>query len=219
MIKSAVNDEQAANEAITELKRRIESARKQLTTLSSVLLIAWTFSLSSCSPVVLTSAWNDPNVQPAGFSRILVVSFANDTSKRRFGENHIKAALGRYRLVAFTSLEVFGPGFTTTDSAKRQELLLANKFDGLITFRVLGVHEEYQLQLSSLFSGSPNRNVVEQDVQMGSEFYRVKDDKVMWWGRSVSSSTDPTEQMAKQYARNIVRDMIKKRVLLESRQH
>jgi hypothetical protein len=183
---------------------------------ASVLLIAWIFSLSSCSPVELTSAWSDRNVQPAGFSRVLVVSFARDSAKRRFGEDHIKAALGRYKLAAFTSLEMFGPGFASADSAKRQELLLANKFDGLVTFRVLDVHEEYQLQLSSLFSKSPNRTVVEQDVQMGSEFYRVKDDKVIWWGRSISSSTDPTEQMAKQYARNIVRDMIKKRVLLES---
>jgi hypothetical protein len=184
---------------------------------AAVLLIAWIFSLSSCSPVELTSAWSDPHVQPAGFSRILVVSFAKDSAKRGFGEDHIKAALGRYKLAAFTSLEVFGPGFATADSAKRQELLLANKFDGLVTFRVLDVHDEYQLQLHGLFSRSHNRTVVEQDVQMGSEFYRVKDDKVIWWGRSISSSADPTEQMAKQYARNIVRDMIKKRVLLESR--
>src|ERR1700729_866910 len=110
-----------------------------------VLLIAWIFSLSSCSPVELISAWSDPHVQPAVFSRVLVVSFAKDSAKRRFGEDHIKAALGRYKLAAFTSQEVFGPGFATADSAKRQELLLANKFDGLVTFRVLDVHEEYQL--------------------------------------------------------------------------
>jgi hypothetical protein len=198
------------------LKQRIESAMKRPVHRSrsaSVLLIAWIFSLSSCSPVQLTSAWSDPNVQPARFSRVLVVSFAKDSAKRRFGEDHIKAALGRYRLAAFTSLEVFGPGFAAADSAKRQELLLANKFDGLVTFRVLNVHDEYQLKLNSLFSESPNRTVVEQDVQMASEFYRVKDDKLIWWGRSVSSSTDPTEQMAKRYAKNIVRDMIKKRVI------
>jgi hypothetical protein len=75
------------------------------------------------------------------------------------------------------------------------------------------------MNITSLFSKSPDRTVVEQDVQMGNKFYRVKDDKVIWWGRSISSSTDPTEQMAKQYAKNVVRDMIKKRILLESRQH
>ena len=181
--------------------------------IAPVLLTAWVLSLYSCSPVQLTSSWSDKNVQPARFSRLLVVSFAKDSAKRKLGEDHIKAEMVRHRLVAFTSLDVFGPGFATTDSVTRRQLLLGNKFDGLVTFRIIDVHEDYQWQLNSLLTQSPIGTVVEQDVQMGSELYRVKDDKLIWWGRSISSSTDPTEYMAEKYARNIVRDMIKKKVL------
>jgi hypothetical protein len=185
--------------------------------IASVLLTAWMLSLYSCSPVQLTSAWSDKNAQPAGISRILVVSFAKDSAKRKFGEDHIKAEILRHRLVAFASLDVFGPGFAAADSVTRRRLLLENKFDGLVTFRIINVQEDYQWQLNTLLTKYPVRSVVEQDVQMGSELYRVKDNKLIWWGRSISSSTDPTEMMAEKYARNIVRDMIKKKVLLKPR--
>lgn len=185
--------------------------------IASPLVTVWMLFLYSCSPVQLTSAWSDKNAQPAGFSRILVVSFTKDSAKRKLGEDHIKAEMERHRLAAFTSLDVFGPGFATADSVTRRRLLLQNKFDGLVTFRIIDVQEDYQWQLNSLLTQSPVRTVIEQDVQMGSELYRVKDNKLIWWGRSISSSTDPTEEMAEKYARNIVKDMIKKKVLLKPR--
>jgi hypothetical protein len=90
--------------------------------------------------------------------------------------------------------------------------MLEKGFDGLVTFRILNVDDDYEP--NSLFTLHPSRSIVEQDVYMSSELYRVKDNKMIWHGQSSSSSTDPTEDMAIRYARNIVRDMIHKRVFV-----
>ena len=148
------------------------------------------------------------------FDRILVVSFGRDPAKRKLGEDHIKAEMERHGQVAFTSLDVFGPGFASADSLSRRQLLLEKGFDGLVTFRVTSVDDDYAWQLNTMPTLHLTRTVDEQVVYMTSELYRVKDDKIMWRGQSNSSSSDPTEDMATRYARNIVRDMINKRVLL-----
>jgi hypothetical protein len=188
----------------------MKMAYNKLRIASCFLFIGMLF-LHACSPVQLTSSWSDGNEQPVSFSRILVLSFAGDTAKRRLGEDHIKGELERHRQTAFTSLDIFGPGFAASDSLSRRQLLLDKGFDGVVTFRVLNVDDDYQP--NSLFTLHPSFSLVEQDVYMSSELYRVKDKKMLWHGQSNSSSTDPTEYMAKRYARNIVRDMIHKRVL------
>jgi len=180
--------------------------------IASCFLFASMLFLHSCSPVQLTSAWSDKNEQAMSFSRILVVSFARDTAKRKLGEDHIKAEMVRHGQAAFTSLDIFGPGFADADSLSRRQLMLEKGFDGLVTFRILNVDDDYEP--NSLFTLHPSRSIVEQDVYMSSELYRVKDNKMIWHGQSSSSSTDPTEDMAIRYARNIVRDMIHKRVFV-----
>ena len=57
-----------------------------------------------------------------------------------------------------------------------------------LTSRIVSVDEDYQWQLNTLLTSSPSRTVVEQDVQMSSEVYRVVDDKLIWRGQSISSS-------------------------------
>ena len=181
------------------------------------LLFPCIFFLHACSPVQLTSAWSDRNIQPIRFDRILVVSFGRDPAKRKLGEDHIKAELERHGQVAFTSLDVFGPEFASADSLARRQLLLGKGFDGLVTFRITSVDDDYAWQVNSRPNLHLSRTVDEQVVYMMSELYSVRDDKTLWRGRSNSSSADPTEDMAKRYARNIVRDMISKRVFLTGR--
>ncbi len=179
-----------------------------------VLLFSCMLFFLCCSPVQLTSAWSDRNTEPVRFDRILVVSFGRDLAKRKLGEDHIKAEMERHSQVAFTSLDVFGPGFVSADSLSRRQLLLEKGFDGLVTFRITSVDDDYAWQLNSKPALHLTHTVDEQVVYMISELYRVKDDKMIWRGQSNSSSTEPTEYMAARYARNIVRDMIGKRVLL-----
>jgi hypothetical protein len=179
-----------------------------------VLLFPCLLFLHACSPVQLTSAWSNSNVQPMRFDRILVVSFAKDTAKRKLGEDHIRAEMMRHGQVALTSLDVFGPGFADADSLSRRRLLLERGFDGLVTFRVTSVDDDYAWQLNTAPALHLTRSIDEQVVYMISQLYRVKDNKLIWQGLSNSSSTEPTDYMATRYARNIVRDMIRKRVLL-----
>jgi hypothetical protein len=178
-------------------------------------LLICTAAFGSCgSPVQLTSSWSQADAKPAPFSKILVVSFARNAERQKLGEDHLKSELQRHGLTAFTSLEVFDPSFTDIDSAKMNQLLLDKHFDGLVTLRVLKVDQQDTWEHGSVLFQKPGYTIANVSVQLQSDLYRVDGGKLLWWGRSTSFTTDPTEAMAARYARNIVLDMIRRKVLI-----
>ncbi|HVU94120.1 MAG TPA: hypothetical protein VHE34_02810 [Puia sp.] len=194
--------------------------------------------LYSCEPSVrLTASWSDREIQPGRFSRVLVASFGKDLEKRKLGEDHIKAELERRGFMALTSLDVFGPNFATMDSAKMRQLLLGGQFDGVVTVRVLSVNEQdrwvpggfyygpvgyyrgyygYYYRVGRYYS-EPGYVVTDVEVLLESNLYRVATGELLWSGQSKAFSRNPTDAMAKRYARNIVDDMMQKGVLILGR--
>lgn len=171
-------------------------------------------ALFSCEPPVkLASSWYDNTTQPVRFSRVLVVSFARDAIRQKLGEDHIKAELMRHGLTAVTSLDEFGAAFADADSARQYQLLLDRKFDGMVTFKVLAVDEQDRWEPGSLFFQRPGYSVIDIDVLLESKLYRTANGQLLWTGQSKSFTNEPTDAMATLYARNIVKDMIHKKVL------
>jgi len=179
----------------------------------ALLLLCAGGLLSCASPVKLTRSWAQPEIPAGRLSNILVVSFARDAGRQKLGEDHLKAELRRHGFTAVTSLEVFGPEFANADSLKRWRLLLSRHFDGMLTIRVLKVEENEHWEKGSVLLQQPGYSVSLVDVVLESDLYQVDKGTLLWWGRSDSFTNDPTDEMASQYARNIVGDLLRKKVL------
>ncbi|GAA3928949.1 hypothetical protein GO495_06450 [Chitinophaga oryziterrae] len=202
----------------------------------SLLLMISLHLFNSCGPSVhLTSSWNDKNVQPVRFSKILVMAIGKDLEKRKLGEDNIKAELQKNGFTAATSLDEFGPDFAKiNDSLKMRGQLQDKHFDGVITVRVLNVDEHDRWQPGNLYYGpvgfyrgfygyyyrvwgyyaEPGYMVTDVEVLLESNLYKVDTGELLWSGQSKAFSRNPTEGMARDYAKNIVNDMMVRRVII-----
>jgi hypothetical protein len=207
----------------------------------STFAILWLLSilsmqlLNSCGPSVrLTASWSDSSVQPAPFSKILVMAIGKDLDKRRIGEDNIKKVLQQHGLSAATSLDEFGPDFAKmNDSTVMRRILMDKQFDGVLTVRVLNVNEHDRWIPGDVYYGpmgfyhgfyvyyfrvwgyyeQPGYFTTDVEVLLESNLYRIATGDLLWSGQSKAFSRNPTPEMARHYANNIVKDMIKKGVI------
>lgn len=202
----------------------------------SLLLILSLSLFNSCGPSVqLTASWSDKDVQPVRFSKILVLAIGKDLEKRRLGEDNVKAELQKHGFTVATSLDEFGPDFATkNDSTGMRRMLLAKQFDGVLTVRVLNVNEHDRWVPGSYYYGpvgfyrgfygyyyrvwgyygEPGYVTTDVEVLLESNLYKVATGELLWSGQSKAFSRNPTPEMASRYAKNIVNDMIVKRVII-----
>jgi hypothetical protein len=200
----------------------------------------WTICIAiffgSCNPSVkLTATWSDAKVSPVRFTKILVLSIGKDLRKRKLAEDKIMEELQKHGFVALTALDQIGPDLAQSrDSAKTQQLLLDKQFDACLTVRVLNVHEQNRWVPASVFLGpaafyrgfygyyfqvygyyvEPGYNVTDVEVLLESNLYNLTSGKLLWSGQSKAFSKNPTPEMAAIYARNIVKDIINKHVII-----
>lgn len=188
------------------------------------------FTLVSCAPAVtLTGTWRTPAATTVKFSHILVVAIGKDLAKRALGENMLARELNETGIPAATSLAVFTPAFAAAfDSVTVQQQLKDKGFDGVLTIRVLRVDEHqrwmpgydapydyggfyrYYYHYGQYGYGRP---VTEVQVLLESNLYDLRTGTLLWTGQSVAISRDPTKQMAMQYAKNVVGDLLDKKVI------
>lgn len=191
---------------------------------------------SSCGPSVqLTASWKNNNVQSAPFSKILVMAIGKDLEKRRMGEDNMKLELNKHGLTVATSLDEFGPDFSKmNDSAGMRGILLDKQFDAVLTVRVLNVDEHDRWIPGDVYYGplgfyrgfygyyfrvwgyykQPGYLITDVEVLLESNLYKVSTGELLWSGQSKAFSRNPTPAMARHYAKNIVEDMIDKKVII-----
>ena len=192
--------------------------------------------LSSCEPTVrLTASNRNANAVPASFSKILVLAIGKDLAKRTLGEESIKAELQKQGFTALTSIEAWGPQFAgMKDSAVMRRLLLDKLFDAVVTVRVLHIDEHdrwvpgyryygpiyvyqgfytYYLRVYGYYD-EPTYMGTEVEVLLESNLYQLRSGELLWTGQSKAFSKNPTPNMARRYARNIVKAMLDKNVIV-----
>lgn len=192
-------------------------------------------TISACGPSVkLTASWTDTQASQIKFSRILVMSIGKDLAKRKLGEDALCKELRGYGYNAATSLDELGPDFAgRNDSAAMQRLLLDKGFDGVVTIRVLDVNEHDRWVPGGVYYGpvgyyrgfygyyhriwgyyaDPGYRTTDVEVLLESNFYEVLTERLLWSGQSKAFTRNPTQAMAARYARNIVDELIDKKVL------
>ncbi|HTI07854.1 MAG TPA: hypothetical protein VL832_04830 [Puia sp.] len=212
---------------------------KNIKTRFTVLSLLSIFSLqlfNACGPSVkLTASWSDTGGQPVRFSKLLVMAIGNDLGKRQLGEDQIKAELQRHGFTAAASLDQFGPDFAKmNDSVRMRGTLLDKQFDGVLTVRVLNINEHdrwvpgnyyygpvgfyrgfygYYYRVWGYY-GEPGYMTTDVEVLLESNLYKVATGELLWSGQSKAFSRNPTPEMANRYAKNIINDLLSRRVII-----
>lgn len=202
---------------------------------NALLFFCFAILFASCTPAVsLTGSWHDEKVQPARFSKILVLSIGKSLEKRKLGEDKIKAGLQKNGFAAEAGLDIFSPDFSKGfDSASVRRELLDKGFDGVLTMRVLSVQEHdrwvrtagayyYPIytyrgfyRYYNVYGWYPYTGYMATDVKvlLESNLYNIRTGELLWSGQSTAFSRNPTPRMAEQYAINIIDDMMSKKVI------
>jgi hypothetical protein len=188
-----------------------------------------------CGPTVhLTASWYDSNEPPARYAKILVLAIGKDLHKRQLAEEAMRDELRHHGFVAASSIEELGPSFgQDEDSARMRSTLLERSFDAALTVRVVSVDERDRWVPGTVYYGpmgyyrgfygyyyrvwgyyrDPGYQVTDVRVLLESNFYRVTTGSLLWSGQSEAFTRNPTPEMAARYAKNVVGDLLAKRVI------
>ncbi len=166
--------------------------------------------------------------------KILVLAIGKDLRKRQLTEDAIRDELRKHGFIASASIDEFGPGFGQNgDSARMRGAILDRGFDSALTARVVAIDEHDRWMPGTMYYGpvgfyrgfygyyfrvwgyyaDPGYQVTDVRVLLESNCYRVETGSLLWSGQSEAFSRNPTPEMAARYAKNIVGDLLSKRVI------
>jgi hypothetical protein len=162
-------------------------------------------ALGACSSTTteLTNVWKDPNANAVRFTKVLVVCMSKDLAFRRSVEDRIVSQINNgvasYTILSEDELR---------DRDKAKAKVKAEGFDGAIFVRLASVEKEQQYVPGTVYATGPYSPmwgaygygwgaaytpgyVVESKlVQVTTNVYSVKDEKLLWASRS--KTTDPS---------------------------
>lgn len=192
-------------------------------------------AIVGCGPTVrLTASWYDANEPPAKYSKILVLAIGKDLRKRQLAEEALRDELRNHAFVASSSIEEFGPSLGQNgDSIRMRSAMLERGFDAALTVRVVSVNERDRWVPGTVYYGpigyyrgfygyyyrvwgyygDPGYHTTDVRVLLESNFYRAASGTLLWSGQSEAFTRNPTPEMASRYAKNVVGDLLAKRVI------
>jgi hypothetical protein len=172
--------------------------------LALVLTLVGTLAACSSTTTELTNVWRDPTVSSIHFNKVLVVCMSRDQGFRRTVEDRIVSDISN-GVASYTILSEEELRDRDRAKAKVKEL----GFDGAVITRVAQVEKEQQYMPGTVYATpgpyspmwgywgygwgtaySPGYVVETQHVQVTTNVYSVKDEKLVWASRS--KTTDPS---------------------------
>lgn len=190
----------------------------------------------SCSTSDITSSWHAKEA-PQQFDKIVVMGLIsnNERSLQEKMEAHIVGDLRTLGYHATSSIETYGPKyFNGMDEKTALSRLGADGIDAVLTIVLLDREREkyyvpgriyyspygnYQNRFWHYHGVLSNRiyepgYYVENTVYFWeTNLYRMSDQKLLYSAQSKSFEPNSTENLAHQYGRNIIKDMVKNDVL------
>jgi hypothetical protein len=101
-----------------------------------ILLVIATAGLVACAGTTSVSGtWEDTEARGQGFNRLLIVTLARDSSRRRQFDSELRRRLSGDNTTLFTASSLLDPNVEIT-SAMVEKLVLDNNIDGVIVTRV-----------------------------------------------------------------------------------
>jgi hypothetical protein len=207
---------------------------------SSLKLIAVLFFaasiafISGCEPSIeLTGTWHDQNAGTKKFNKIVVMAIGKNLSNRKLGEDNLVTKLNSRGFNAVGSLTFLPPDFQQLDSATIETSLKKNGVDAAITVRVVSKSESQRYVPGTTYAAgypgyyghwggyysnygyysSPGYTVTDVEVLLETNLYDLSDNRLLWVGQSKAFTNTPTEELAEQYAHDVVNDLVNKKVI------
>jgi len=203
--------------------------------LIAVLFFAASFTFfSGCEPSIeLTGTWHDPNAGTKKFSKIVVMAIGKNLSNRTLGEDNLVAKLKSHGFNAVGSLTFLPPDFQQLDSATIENSLKKNGVDAAITVRVVSKSESQRYVPGTTYAAgypgyygywggyyssygyysSPGYTVTDVEVLLETNLYDLSNNHLLWVGQSKAFTNEPTQELAEQYAHDVVNDLVNKKII------
>jgi hypothetical protein len=151
--------------------------------------------LTACGSTTLTGVWKAPDTGRLGFKKVLVTAISDDITLRRTIEDELARQIQGAQAEA--SYRFFGDSEPRDWEAASSRLKAAG-FDGLVTFRLIGV-EHQQTYVPPVYAArgaggywghawpavySPGYLRTDRLVQVETFVYELAGDKLVWASRS-----------------------------------
>ena len=194
---------------------------------SASLLALVVLVTASCASTKLTSSWREPTAGPLKFAKVIVIVIATDETIRRTAEDQLvgmvkkTTAVASYTLISANDLQ---------DKEAARAHVTAGGFDGALVMRVAGKEDRERWVAGSYptsyysfygyygYAGamvySPSYLVTDTIVNVETNVYSVKDDKLIWSGLSETFNPKSTQALIGDVARAVAWDL-KKQGLIE----
>ena len=191
-----------------------------------VTLLAATLLGCSATGTRMVNSWRDPAAGPLRFQKVLVLFIAPHQSQRQFGEAELVRLMTRTKGVAAHSVMTQDEA---KDEGKMRAVMAREGYDGAITMRFIGTDQQLSYQSGvyvPAYSGFWNYYSVawpmvydagyvrtDRRVQMETQVYSMKDDKLVWSGLSESMNPASAQELVDDVAQAVVADLRKQRLI------
>lgn len=193
--------------------------------------------IAGCTSSKITYSWKAANVKANHYNNILVLGLIreSDHSIRLNMEDHFVDDLNSNGCKAVSSLKQYGPkGFENMDEAEALNKLKNSNIDAVITIVLLDKQKESKYVPGSfgpfqngyyynrfweyrsiLFQRiyDPGYYVTDTEYFWESNFYDMKDSKLLYSAQTKSFDPANAEIMGHEYGKLIVKDLVKKHIL------
>jgi hypothetical protein len=191
----------------------------------SLTLLACTLAASAGAGTKLISSWREPSVGALNFQKVLVLCIAPHESQRQFAETELVRLMKRTRGVA--SYMVMTPA-DVESKEKVQAFMAREGFDGAVVMRFIGNAQQLTQEGSYVpsYTGfwdyysvaapmmhDPGYVRMDRMLQMETQVYATKNDKLVWAGLSQTKNPDSARELVADVAKAVAADLKKHRLI------
>lgn len=190
-----------------------------------VFLIACALATPAAAGTKLVSSWRAPDAGPLNFQKVLVLCIAPYESQRQFGETELSRLMKRTRGVP--SYTVMTPA--DVESKEKVLAFMAREgFDGAVVMRFIGAGQRVTegsvyiptytgfwdyYSVAAPMMRDPNYVRMDRMLQMETQVFATKDDKLIWAGLSTTKNPDSARELVADVARAVAADLKKQKLI------
>jgi hypothetical protein len=188
-----------------------------------MLVLVGFLALAGCGSTELKSSWTPHDAQPITFRKIIILAISKSDVTRRVAEDAMVQQIQSAQAVPAYSLI---PKAEIRNERKVRERITAAGFDGIVTMRLVKVTKQvtaapahYSPSYGSFrgyygqsWGGAYSRGatVVDDIVEIETNIYSVKEDRLVWAGISETFAPASVESLVYDLAVEIAKDLRKK---------
>ena len=198
--------------------------------MGAILLLTAGAGLLGCGAgnTEFESTWRDPSVQSIQFTKVLAVAISKEQGQRRtFEDEMVKIITANGNAQAVQSYTLLGD---IRDTAQAKQKANEAGIDGVVTMRVIGSEKEQRLVGGSAVPSyygrpwgyygygwgsvyDPGYLVTDEMVQVETNIYSLKENKLIWAGRSETTNPGSVQELIDDVARAVGEELRRQNLL------